>query len=71
MQLAVRNYNRFHVALAPVVAFWELGHDHCQDTEVGAGELAALVQPPESHTPPLPFRFVPKPQQALLSSALL
>lgn len=57
MQLAMRNYNRFHVALAPVVAFRELGHDHCQDTEARAGELAALVQPPESHTlPTIPLR---------------
>ena len=38
MQLAVRNYNRFHVALAPVVTFWELGHDRCQGTDTGTGE---------------------------------
>lgn len=57
MQLAVGNYNRFHVALAPVVAFRELGHDLCQETEAGVGELAALVQPPESHTlPTMPLR---------------
>lgn len=39
MQLSCGKLHRFHVALSPSGSISELGHDHCQETEAGCGEL--------------------------------